>query len=275
MKKFILLLMLWAGAVLAVPSANLQLTSPVIDPGGRLTAAERQHLSAQLRGWWRANLFQGAVVIVDDFNGRNGHSYALEVFSRWRLGHRERNDGLLLVIDGANHYFMLTGRGLDKRLPSSWLRPMLREKLKAQLPTNPAAAIEASFSAVAERLGEEEEAMPLPLVIALLLFALVLSLGLGKWPAGLLGAGAVALFSSRADGGRSLPLHLAIFGLPWLVYSLLPFGGRRANSSDPGPYLPDAGVNAFDRGAGDRDSFGDGGGYDGGGGDSDGGGAGD
>lgn len=273
MKKFLLLLMCWAAA-LASAAPQWRLDSPVIDPGGRLTAAERRQLATKLRNWWRAGLFQGAVVIVDDFGGRSGRDYARELFGRWQLGSKKDNNGLLLAIDGQNHYFMLPGRGLDKRLPSSWLRSMLREKLKAQMQTNLAGAIDASLDAVAERLSGEE-AMPLFMVMALLLFAALLALGLGKLPAGLLGGGALALFSQLADGGRSLPLHLSIFGGAWLIYLLLPFGGRRPDQEGPTPYQGDGGVNALDRGARDRDSFGDGGDYGGGGGESGDGGAGD
>jgi uncharacterized protein len=57
------------------------------------------------------------VAIVDTTGGSSIEDYALELFNRWGVGHRDDNDGVLLVVAAEDRKLRIqTGRGLRDRL---------------------------------------------------------------------------------------------------------------------------------------------------------------
>jgi uncharacterized protein len=69
-----------------------------VDTTGTLSAstlAEVDQLGSSLDGFGKGQL---AVVVVDTTGGRAPRSFALDLFNRWGIGNKERNDGALLFI---------------------------------------------------------------------------------------------------------------------------------------------------------------------------------
>ena len=130
MRRLLYALLLGSGLAGAVPATDLKLNQPVIDTVQMLTAPQREALGQKLRGWQREGLMQGAVVIVDDFDGASSFDYAMAIFQRWQLGDKDKDNGLLLVIGRDNRQFrLITGRGLEGALPDVAVRKLLQGQL--------------------------------------------------------------------------------------------------------------------------------------------------
>ena len=164
MRRLLYALLLGSGLAGAVPATDLKLNQPVIDTVQMLGASQGEAVGQKLGGWQREGLMQGAVVIVDDFDGASSFDYAMAIFQRWQLGDKDRDNGLLLVIGRDNRQFrLITGRGLEGALPDVAVRKLLQGQLVPNFRQQRyAEGIEAVLTGAVERLraSPEGEASP-------------------------------------------------------------------------------------------------------------------
>lgn len=102
----------------SVDADKLILNSPVIDQANILNAQQKQRLEGQLRSIYQQGLAQAAVVIVPTTDGVPIFDYALQVAEKWKLGNKDIDDGLLMVVAvNDRDMYILTGYGLEGVLP--------------------------------------------------------------------------------------------------------------------------------------------------------------
>lgn len=86
---------MYAEARLAVPPAP---TARVNDYAGALTPAERQRLERRLAERERGSSNQVAVAIFRALEGENLEDFTARLFQTWRLGQKDLDNGVLLVV---------------------------------------------------------------------------------------------------------------------------------------------------------------------------------
>lgn len=107
---------LFAQPSLAVPT----LTSPVMDEANLLTPQERDQLIAHLRALSRSGVAQYQVLLIDSLNGENLEEYSIRVTDQWKLGSKEKDNGLLLLIAVKDRKMRLeVGQGLEGVIPDA------------------------------------------------------------------------------------------------------------------------------------------------------------
>lgn len=86
----------------------------VADPGHHLSSAARQQIDGIAREARSAQRGELVVVVIDSSEGRVLRQVGTELFNRWRLGDRVRNDGLLIIAALNDHRCELVlGSGID------------------------------------------------------------------------------------------------------------------------------------------------------------------
>ena len=109
MKRLLLLFAFLAGAAQAIAPEKLAIgTEPVVDQAGMLAPADTAALNEKLRTLHEAQVMQ--------------------VFERWQLGDRTRNDGLLILLSEKEHAIrIITGRGLEGDLPDAFAKKIIND----------------------------------------------------------------------------------------------------------------------------------------------------
>jgi len=93
----LILLILLTGSIL--PAADIPyLTGRVTDNAEILTETTRQSLTEILKAHEAHTTNQIAVLTVSTINGESIEEYAVDVFEAWKLGTREEDNGVLIVI---------------------------------------------------------------------------------------------------------------------------------------------------------------------------------
>ncbi|MEG2697611.1 MAG: TPM domain-containing protein, partial [Ruthenibacterium sp.] len=76
----------------------------------------------------------GAQIVVASINGSEGitlEQYTYEVASAWGIGDKQKNNGVLLMLDIQNQdYQCIQGSGLESSLPTPTLSRILQEELE-------------------------------------------------------------------------------------------------------------------------------------------------
>ena len=79
-----------------------------------LNAGEVQQLENKLVGFDRSTSSQISIVTVKDLGGQDVEEYAVEIFNRWGLGQKGKENGVLLLVSLDDHKAWITvGRGLQ------------------------------------------------------------------------------------------------------------------------------------------------------------------
>jgi uncharacterized protein len=73
------------------------LTGRVVDAAGELDAATRESLRAKLAAFEAKTSHQLVIATVKSLNGNSVEEYANQLFRRWQLGQRGKNNGVLLL----------------------------------------------------------------------------------------------------------------------------------------------------------------------------------
>ncbi len=117
------------GGFLTLPTLN----APVIDQSGALSAADNQQISDKLRAIHAAGRAQIGLVLVKTTQGETIFDYAGRVFSAWKLGDAERDNGLLIVVAVQDRKMqILTGYGLEGIIPDVIASRIIREQITPQ-----------------------------------------------------------------------------------------------------------------------------------------------
>ena len=141
--------MMSVNAVFPEPAANFY----VNDLAGVLTEAEGNSILAindELAGGGA----QIVVLTVDFLGGMNIADYALEVFNRWEIGDRERNNGILILLAIAEEdYYIATGTGIEPVISSGQIQLILDRYMEPYFARNEyGAGIVAVAREIADRL---------------------------------------------------------------------------------------------------------------------------
>ncbi len=96
--------------VTAVPELRQQVT----DITGMLSTSEQQSLTQQLQDITHKTRAQVAVLVVPSTGDDSIEQYATRVFDSWKLGDKQRNDGILLLVAWEDHAVRIeVGYGLE------------------------------------------------------------------------------------------------------------------------------------------------------------------
>lgn len=114
MRLIFFLLTLWCLPGLAQQIAVPELRQQVTDITGTLSTSEQQSLTQQLQDITQKTRAQVAVLIVPSTGDDTIEQYATRVFDSWKLGDKQRNDGILLLVAWEDHAVRIeVGYGLE------------------------------------------------------------------------------------------------------------------------------------------------------------------
>ncbi|MCR5552463.1 MAG: TPM domain-containing protein [Oscillospiraceae bacterium] len=141
MKKIGIVCLLLALLVTAVPAlapaaraADLPQPSEVfyvLDQAGVLSDETWEEIVTKDESLETQTGAQLCVVTVEFIGSARISDYAYELFNEWGIGDKTKNNGvLLLLVTGAEDYYMLQGKGLEEVLPSSELQIILDEYME-------------------------------------------------------------------------------------------------------------------------------------------------
>jgi uncharacterized protein len=122
---------------LAVPAAAQTfpaLTGRVVDETGVLDATARAMLTSQLAAFEAQTGNQLVVATVKSLQGLPVETYANRLFRAWRLGHKDKNNGVLLLIAPADRKVRIeVGYGLEGVLPDAVAKVIIETALVPRL----------------------------------------------------------------------------------------------------------------------------------------------
>ena len=101
------------------------------DPTGAVDAASAAHLEEACESLDRSGAGQLEIAVVADLGGLDRDEYANELFAKWKIGHKGRDDGLLVLVKtgapGARQLKIEVGYGLEGALPDGKVVAMARD----------------------------------------------------------------------------------------------------------------------------------------------------
>ena len=113
-----------------VDSDKLILNSPVVDQANIFTPQEKQMLTQRLRHIYEQGLAQAALVTVPTTNGMDIFQYSLQVADKWKLGNKDTDDGLLILVSvNDRKMYILSGYGLEGVLPDAILNRIIDDEI--------------------------------------------------------------------------------------------------------------------------------------------------
>lgn len=275
-----------------VAADKLILNNPVIDEAKILSASDKQAIETKLRSLNDRGLAQAAVVIVPTTNGEDIFDYSMKVADRWKLGKKDTDQGLLMVVAvNDRKMYILTGYGLEgtipdavaKRIISDDITPRFKQgdyaggitaginRIEERLTTDPAILKQADANRVntnSNAQSNQESGIPL-IFLGFFGFVagMILTSILGRFFGSIATAGGIVTLGTIFGAGLLGSMFVA-----FIVFLFLLFrgGGRGGRGGGGVVFLPGGGFGGGGFGGG---GFG-GGGFGGGGGGFGGGGAG-
>jgi uncharacterized protein len=138
LRTFILALI--AALALAVPALAQTfpvLSGRVVDQAGILDASTRAALTAKLAALEARNTDQLVVATVSSLQGQAIEPYATGLFRAWRLGRKDKNNGvLLLVAPNERKVRIEVGYGLEGTLPDAVARLIIEQSIVPRFRAN-------------------------------------------------------------------------------------------------------------------------------------------
>jgi uncharacterized protein len=283
---FVACLFAFAGvtrADIAVPALKARVT----DLTGTLTAQQAQSLETRLAALEQRKGAQVVVLMVPTTQPEDIADYATRVFDQWKIGRKNVDDGVLVLVAKDDHRAMIeTGYGLEGAIPDAAASRIIREYMSPKFRVNDFyGGLDDAIGALTKLVDGEKLPPPLQeaqrdrggvahghdwftgLVVAwiVLVWARGLFARVSRLPrAGLVG-GATGLLAWLFSGLWPLGLGLGVLG--WLIGFAGGGGGMFARRGGSG------GWGGFGGGGFGSGGFGGGGGFSGGGGSTGGGGA--
>ena len=277
-----------ARADVAVPALKTRIT----DLTGTLTAQQTRQLDSQLASLEQRKGAQVVVLMLPATQPEDIADYATRVFDQWKIGRKNVDDGVLVVVAKEDHRAMVeTGYGLEGAIPDAAASRIIREYMSPKFRVNDFyGGLNDAIGALTKLIDGEPLPPPLQgpqrkdggvahghdwftgLVVAwiVLVWARGLFARVPRLPRSGLVGGATGLLAWLFSGLWPLGLGLGVLGL------LIGFAGggggtfaRRGGSGGWGGF----GGGGFGGGGFGGGGFGGGGGFSGGGGSTGGGGA--
>lgn len=163
------------------------LTGRVVDAAGLLSAAEEATLAARLAALEQQSQRQLVVATIPDLQGYAIEDYGYQLGRHWGIGHKERNDGVLLIVAPNERKVRIeVGYGLEPVLTDALSALIISRDILPQFRAgNYAGGILAGAESIARQLElppeeaqavarsaarEAEEGMPGPSIIFWILF---------------------------------------------------------------------------------------------------------
>ena len=113
-----------AHAEVAVPALKARVT----DLTGTLTAQQTQQLETQLASLEQRKGAQIVVLMLPSTQPEDIADYATRVFDQWKIGRKNVDDGVLVVVAKDDHRAMIeTGYGLEGAIPDAAASRIIRE----------------------------------------------------------------------------------------------------------------------------------------------------
>ncbi len=137
-----------------VAADKLILNNPVIDEAKILSASDKQAIETKLRSLNDRGLAQAAVVIVPTTNGEDIFDYSMKIADRWKLGKKDTDQGLLMVVAvNDRKMYILTGYGLEGTLPDAVAKRIINDDITPRFKQGDyAGGIIAGINRIEERL---------------------------------------------------------------------------------------------------------------------------
>lgn len=137
-----------------IAADKLILNNPVIDEAKILSASDKQAIETKLRSINDRGLAQAAVVIVPTTNGEDIFDYSMKVADRWKLGKKDTDQGLLMVVAvNDRKMYILTGYGLEGTIPDAVAKRIISDDITPRFKQGDyAGGITAGINRIEERL---------------------------------------------------------------------------------------------------------------------------
>ena len=114
----------------ATVEAPLELTGRVVDRANMIPADREAALVRQLAALERDTEAQLVVVTTPSLGNRTIEEYSLALGRGWGIGHKDRDDGVLLVVAPNERKVRIeVGYGLEEVLPDDWCFMLLRQEV--------------------------------------------------------------------------------------------------------------------------------------------------
>ena len=122
---------------LAAPAAAQTfpaLSGRVVDQAQVLDPGVRAELAAKLRALETQTSHQLVIATVTSLEGRSVEDYANRLFRAWRLGHKDKNDGVLFLLAPTERKVRIeVGYGLEGVLPDAIAKLIIEDAIVPQL----------------------------------------------------------------------------------------------------------------------------------------------
>ena len=137
-----------------VAADKLILNNAVIDEAKILSASDKQAIETKLRSLNDRGLAQAAVVIVPTTNGEDIFDYSMKIADRWKLGKKDTDQGLLMVVAvNDRKMYILTGYGLEGAIPDAVAKRIINDDITPRFKQGDyAGGIIAGINRIEERL---------------------------------------------------------------------------------------------------------------------------
>lgn len=153
-------------AVLAVPALAAGIPDApdayVYDEAGVLSDSTEQYINLETAALDEACGGQIAVVAVEFTGAYSTADYAYELFNTWGIGDRNENNGLLLLlVTGAEDYYIMPGSGVTDIFSGGTLQTLMDDYLEADFAAgNYDAGVRKTFDRILEIYGEKYDLTP-------------------------------------------------------------------------------------------------------------------
>lgn len=153
-------------AVLAVPVLAAGIPDApdayVYDEAGVLSDSTEQYINLETAALDEACGGQIAVVAVEFTGAYSTADYAYELFNAWGIGDRNENNGLLLLlVTGAEDYYIMPGSGVTDIFSGGTLQTLMDDYLEADFAAgNYDAGVRKTFDRILEIYGEKYDLTP-------------------------------------------------------------------------------------------------------------------
>lgn len=140
------------------PKAALPLTGRVVDAADILDSATEKQLTAKLASTEAHYGPQMVVVTTPSLDGRRIEDFAYDLGNAWGVGHKKRDDGLLLIVAPNERKVRIeVGHGLEGSFNDVFAKKILEETV---LPKFGDGDLQAGIVAGVDRMIEKVKAVP-------------------------------------------------------------------------------------------------------------------
>ena len=212
------------------------LTGRVVDEAGILSEAARARLTAVLKAHEDATTNQVVVLTVPTIGSQSIEEYAGKVFERWRLGQKDKHNGVLVVVVPQDRKMRIeAGYGLEGELTDGTAGQIIRTWMTPTFKAgNYDKGVEDGVAAIIARLegrGEPADRAPLPAAAAGPASSInVLAEAVSKviWiPVGAFLFGIIGLFTVIGVLTPGVGWFLYVFLIPfWTLFPIMIVGSR-------------------------------------------------